>query len=105
MNQTPSFPSPRVRVLALGLLAFALLAVRFSTNWVEFYQGYQALLAHAPGEAARGEIAKSFADSIPVLRGSYVAKQVENLATAIDAPNHKIVRWRLLMPAIGHFLD
>ena len=105
MNQPPSSPGTRFRVLALGLLGFVLLTVRFSTDWIEFYRGYQDMLVHAPSEAARKEITKSFEDSIAVLRGFYVAKQVENLAAAIDSPNHKIVRWRLLMPTIGHFLN
>ena len=104
MNQPSSLPGTRFRVLALGLLGFVLLTIRFSTNWIEFYRGYQDTLAHAPDVASRNEIKKSFEDSIPVLRGFYVAKQVENLAVGIDAPNHKIVRWRLLIPAIGYFL-
>lgn len=104
MNQASSLSGTRLRILVLGLLGFVLLTARFSTNWIEFYRGYHDTLAHAPSVASRNEIKKRFEDSIPVLRGFYVAKQVEDLGVAIESPNHKIVRWRLLMPAIGHFL-
>jgi hypothetical protein len=45
-----------------------------------------------------------FSQSIPVRRGMWVTKQVAEPFVEIDDPIHKIVRWRLLMPLVGHEL-
>src|SRR5262249_43039235 len=41
---------------------------------------------------------------IAVARGAYVAMQVANPSVEITEPVHRIVRWRLLMPVVGHYL-
>jgi len=45
-----------------------------------------------------------FSQSVPVRRGVWVTKQVAQPFVEVDDPIHKIVRWRLLMPALGHWL-
>lgn len=45
-----------------------------------------------------------FSQSVPVRRGIWVARQVADPFVEVDDPIHKIVRWRLLMPMVGHGL-
>jgi tetratricopeptide repeat protein len=74
--------------LALGV---ALLLIRFfSPSWIAF-----RAFARAP---------EMFSNGVLVRRGAYVAMQVVDPFVAIDSRVHKVVRWRLLIPMIGHYL-
>jgi hypothetical protein len=92
-----------LKVILPGLLAFAVLAIRFSPNWVEFYHGVRdaKLNASTPGQSLAIDYAVLSGYSG---RGLYVIKQSVNLGAEIDDPNHKIIRWRLLVPALGKLL-
>ncbi len=67
-----------------------LLLLFFSPSWVTF--------------RAWARVPEVFSRVIPVRRGAWVAKQVADPFVAIDDPYHGIVRWRLLMPMLGHYL-
>lgn len=86
-----------------GLVAFAVLAARYSPNWVEYYRGHQEAkrAAHTAEESLA--VDKAFLRGYSE-RGFYVVQQARNLRAEIDAPMHKIVRWRLLVPAMSHVL-
>lgn len=94
---------PAARIAALGVLACVLLTVRFSPNWASFYYGLRDARAHVsgivPGAAVDKAVFSAFA-----ARGYYVLEQSKDLNAQIDDANHKIVRWRLLMPALGRLL-
>lgn len=98
--------SPRKRslvVLVVGLVAFAVLAVRFSPNWLGYQREHQATRAQVAA-AAQPVVDKAFTSTVGVERGRHVMRQVADLGANITDTNHKIVRWRLLFPALGHFL-
>ena len=95
---------PAAAALCLGLIVFGLLAVRFSPNWLTFQRGAEAAKAEAGSPAERAVIEEAFATTYYVARGHFVTEQARDLGTEIGDPNHKIVRWRLLMPALGHVL-
>src|SRR5687767_7571929 len=101
---SPSFSRLAMRTsVLLGLVAFALLAIRFSPNWVVFYHGVRDAKRNA------SSVEQSVAIDYAVLsgysaRGLYVIKQTIDLSAEIDDPNHKITRWRLLVPALSKLL-
>lgn len=101
---TPRLPASLLGVVAAGLLAFVILAIRFSPNWAEFYREFRSAESQAVDPAQRAAVTQAFGKTICLDRGVYVMKQVTDLRAAIDDSNHKIVRWRLLFPAVGHFL-
>lgn len=101
---TLRLPASLLRVVAAGLLAFVILAIRFSPNWLEFYREFRLAQSQAGDPAQRAAVERAFGKTICLDRGMYVLKQVTDLSAAIDDSNHKIVRWRLLFPAAGHFL-
>jgi len=80
----------RVRVAGLATLVSLLLAVFFSPAWVAF--------------RAWSRVPEVFWLVVPVRRGVQVMKQVGDPFVEITDPLHRIVQWRLLMPAIGHYL-
>jgi TPR repeat protein len=90
-------------VLGLGLLAFVVLALRFSPDWLTFRDNWKEAKAGLtqPGEWASIDeaILSGYAT-----RGGFVLRQARDLGTEIDDPNHKIVRWRLLVPVVGRVL-
>ena len=94
---------PAFAFVALTVCAFTLLALRFSPNWIAFCREVNHADSQVTNPADRAAIGKAVLSS-NCERGYYVAKQALDLTTEIKDPNHKIVRWRLLMPAIGHFL-
>ena len=96
--------SPPVLGILLGLAAFALLAVRFSPNWVTFVQTAREAYADAPSPAAYPAIEKAVLSGFSE-RGLHVVRQSRHLATTIDDAKHKIVRWRLLIPAVGYYFQ
>lgn len=102
-----SYLSPggaRFRLVALGLAAFVLLTARFSPDWLEFSRGFSGVqLTASTPEQARAFQQRIF--SAYSARGYYVMQQARDLGASIDDPNHKIVRWRLLIPAVGHLLN
>ena len=99
-----SFSRPAAwTIVVLGIVAFAILTIRFSPNWVVFYRGVREAKLNAPN--AEQSVAIDYAVlSGYSARGLYVIKQVVNLSTEIDDPNHKIIRWRLLVPALSKLL-
>lgn len=95
--------TPLILGIILGLAAFALLAVRFSPNWLAFAQTAREAYAQAAGPSDHAAIEKAVLSGFSE-RGLHVVRQSRNLEAAIDDPKHKIVRWRLLIPALGHVL-
>lgn len=90
-------------VLVWGGLAFALLTLRFSPNWITFHAGLRdaksSLSSAAETRAIDREILSGYS-----ARGFYVTQQARDLNARIDDPNHQIVRWRLLFPLVGFLL-
>ncbi len=74
----------------IGGLAFLLLLIHFAPPLAV----YRAWL----------RVPEVFSNQIEVRRGANVALQVEQPGRPIEDPIHKIVRWRLLFPVIGHGL-
>jgi hypothetical protein len=103
MNSNRRPRHPAFAIVALTACAFTLIALRFSPNWIVFSGELKQALAQVSTPAERAAISKAVLSSNSE-RGYYVAKQTLVLTTEIENPNHKIVRWRLLMPAIGHIL-
>lgn len=97
-------PKPLVLGVTLGLVAFALLAVRFSPNWVAFAQTAREAYAEAPSPTAHPAIEKAVLSGFSE-RGLHVVRQSRHLEATIDDAKHKIVRWRLLIPAVGYFFQ
>jgi TPR repeat protein len=91
------------RIWGFGLLAFLLLTVRFAPNWLEFYRGFQTATAEARTSLDRTLVRTFFENTLSTARGVQVVKQVADPTAPVDDLNHKIVRWRLLFPALGHF--
>ena len=76
--------------IALALAVSVLLLVFFSPSWVAF-----RAWERVPG---------AFWQVIPVRRGSWVVEQVADPFVEISDELHYILRWRLLMPMVGHHL-
>lgn len=95
---------PRLHVVTLGVLAFLVLSLRFSPNWVAFGTAVREAEADVGNAEAQLSLENAFFSGYSE-RGFYVLRQARDLSTQIDDPNHKIVRWRLLIPAIGHALS
>src|SRR4029077_11874914 len=74
----------------LGVAVGLLLLLCFSPSWVTF--------------RAWRRVPELFSQTIAVRRGAYVTMQVADPGVEIADPIHKIVRWRLLVPMIGHLL-
>ena len=101
----PSAPtaSPTSLWLGWGLVACALLAARFSPNWVEFARTAREALAAAATPAERAAVEQTMLSGYSE-RGWHVLRQSRDLSTVVENPLHQIVRWRLLVPAAGHAL-
>jgi hypothetical protein len=101
---SPSLSRPTAwTIVVLGLLAFAFLTIRFSPNWMVFYRGVRDAKLNA--STTQQSVAIDYAVlSGYSARGLYVIKQTVDLSTEIDDPNHKITRWRLLVPAVSKLL-
>ena len=84
------------------MLAFLLLTLRFSPNWIEFGREYDRALADTGSVQEREVVKKAFLSYSG--RGYYVLRQAADLSDPVDNVDHKIIRWRLLFPALGHFL-
>jgi len=84
-------------------MAFVLLAVRFSPDWWEFCavagDAYNQAASPAEHAAFENAILSGYSE-----RGWHVLNQSRDLRAVVVDPNHKIVRWRLLMPWLGHVL-
>lgn len=90
--------------LLLGLIAFAVLAVRFAPNSLPFARLVQESRAQAASPEAALAAERAIFQGHSVNRGYHVLQQARDLGAEIAEPNHKIVRWRLLMPAVGRWL-
>ncbi|MBL9211916.1 MAG: sel1 repeat family protein [Opitutaceae bacterium] len=98
----PSRPTPWT-LAVLGVLAFALLAVRFSPNWIAFQRVVREAKAEAESPAHLAAIDRAVFSGHSE-RGLHVIRQAHDLNAEIDNSVHKIVRWRLLVPAVAHVL-
>src|SRR4051812_466045 len=92
-----------VRVAVFGVIAFAVLTLRFSPNWVEFVREVREAKSNVASPTQNLAVDRAILSGYS-LRGFYVLQQAHDLSTEIDTPVHKIVRWRLLVPVLGHFL-
>lgn len=100
------FRWPRsAEVVAWGLLAFAVLTIRFSPNWSVFRDALRNVKAAASNQVVEAAVEKAFLSGYSTTRGLHVARQAVDPGTEIEDPNHKIIRWRLLMPYAGHYLS
>src|SRR6185436_15662466 len=79
--------SAKAAVLALAVSL--LLVVCFSPSLITIH--------------AFARVPELFSQSVPVRRGVWVTAQVADPFIEIGDSVHKIVRWRLLMPMIGHW--
>jgi hypothetical protein len=80
---------------ALGAFALALavtlLLIRFfSPSWIAFW--------------AWARVPDVFSNGVLVRRGVHVTAQVADPFAEIPDRVHKVVRWRLLFPILGHYL-
>ncbi|MCX6954216.1 MAG: hypothetical protein NTV51_18860 [Verrucomicrobia bacterium] len=84
-------PAPREQLLRwlLALGAIATLVFFFSPSWAAFH-----LWSRVP----------ELSGMIEVRRGVSVLEQVASPGTAVSDPLHAAIQWRLLFPALGHFL-
>ena len=82
---------------------FAVLAVRFSPNWVTFYNELREMKQNTGDSTQRSAIDQAVLTGYSA-RGYWVMQQALDPSTAVADPNHKIVRWRLLFPLIGRAL-
>ena len=87
----------------LGLLAFALLTVRFAPNWLAFRDGVAEAWPR-PGTQTEQLAMERAAMAAHSQRGYFVLRQVRDFGAEIDDVNHRIIRWRLLPPAVGRVL-
>jgi hypothetical protein len=76
--------------VALASGAFLLLVVFFSPSWVVFRAWRRA--------------PETFGPAVEVRRGVTVLAQAADPGAEIRDPVHRIVRWRLLVPAVAHVL-
>jgi TPR repeat protein len=90
-------------VLGWGLLAFLLLTIRFSPNWLAFRDGVAEVWPR-PGPEKEQLAMERAALAAHSLRGYFVLRQVRDFGAEIDDVNHQIVRWRLLPPSLGRVL-
>lgn len=105
--QAMTFERPKMApatLALLGLIAFAVLAVRFSPNWIPFSRLVEESRVHVVGQDDGQAIEQAIFQGHSVNRGYHVLKQTRDLGMEITEPNHKIVRWRLLVPTVGHVL-
>ena len=85
----------------MGLTALLALTARFSPDWFAFAAELQPVLAaHAGSPAARDTVRRAIWDGHSE-RGYHVTRQARDLGYEVADSNHKIVRWRLLVPAVA----
>lgn len=89
------------RPLTIAGLAFLVLAALFSPNWVAFCREFQGLFdgPAQESEATAQAILSGYAE-----RGYHVTRQARDLGYEVADSNHKIVRWRLLVPVVARVL-
>lgn len=85
------------------LLAFALLVLRFAPNWLAIHHEISTPTLDTSVPVGRDVVEKAILSGYSE-RGLHVIRQARDLRTEITEPTHKIVRWRLLMPAVGNLL-
>lgn len=89
------------QVVAGALLASLLLTLRFAPDWMAVGRGVGEIRAAtgASGAALERIVLGGYS-----ARGWQVLEQARNLGVEVDDPGHRIVRWRLLPPAVGRIL-
>jgi TPR repeat protein len=81
-----------------------LLSALFSPDWLSFAAELRPVLsAHADQPAARDAVRRAVWDGHSE-RGYHVTRQARDLGYEVADSNHKIVRWRLLVPAVARGL-
>lgn len=90
-------------VVLLGLLVFALLAVRFSPNWLPFARVVEQARSSIKSVEEGAAIEKAIFSAYSA-RGYFVLQQAQDPGAEISDPDHKIVRWRLFFPLLGYVL-
>ncbi|HLY37267.1 MAG TPA: tetratricopeptide repeat protein [Candidatus Binatia bacterium] len=79
-----------VGAVALALAVTAVLLRFFSPSWIAF--------------RAWARVPELFSNGILVRRAVFVVRQIADPFVAIDDPLHRVVRWRVLVPLVGHYL-
>ena len=92
---------PAFKLILTALAAFLLLAARFSPDWISFARELREVTATTAGrpdvpDAVRRAIWDGHSE-----RGYHVTRQARDLGYEVADNNHKIVRWRLLVPAVA----
>jgi TPR repeat protein len=103
MNVIKSRTSRRTAVMAVGLVVFFVLLVRYSPDWIAFGEGLKEALVEAEDPAKSDAIARAILSGHSE-RGYHVMQQATNPGVEIPDPMHKAVRWRLLFPGLTHVL-
>lgn len=103
MPSTSALQRPRLFVFLVGLAAFAVLTLRYSPNWVAFSAFVREATSEVTTPSHRTAIEEAVLSGFSE-RGLHVIRQARDLSAEIRDSNHKIVRWRLLIPAVGHML-
>ena len=87
-----------------ALAAFTALAARFSPDWISFASELREVTsAHSGQPAAEDAVRRAIWDGHSE-RGYHVTRQARDLGYEVTDSNHKIVRWRLLVPAVARVL-
>lgn len=100
----PAVPRRRMISWVAGVLACVLLGAAFAPDWRAYQVGTAEAWAEARTPAERRAVERAVLGEHG-LRGFFVLRQTEDLATPIDDPNHHIVRWRVLFPLVGRVLQ
>lgn len=93
-----------IGTLTWGSLAFCLLTIQFSPNWLILCQELNSAKAQIASPTEEAQVDRAILSAYWA-RGFYVSRQVADFSAPVDDPNHQIVRWRLLIPAIGRLFD
>ncbi len=103
MPSRPVPSRPWLLAVLLGLAAFLVLTLRYSPNWVAFGSLVREATADVTTPATQAAVESAILSGFSA-RGLHVIRQARDLSTEISDSTHKIVRWRLLPPAVGHLL-
>ncbi len=89
------------RLLTTAALAAFVLTLFFSPNWIAFAHEFHGVPAGS--EARRDAFSRAILSGYAE-RGYHVTRQARDLGYEVADSNHKIVRWRLLVPAVARGL-
>ncbi len=104
-TEPPPFTARRAgKILAWTVLAWLLLGLRFSPDWVQFFAAVREAEATAVNPTQKRAIDRAMISGASE-RGALVIDQKNDWGVSIDDPHHKALRWRLLPPVIGSVLQ